>query len=146
MAINNEFPTSHRIDLVHYLLGTVSEVATETVTHDGAGYRFEAMTPRITLTTSSGVVVTMAEQWTETGMAEALRVTGDGGTINLYDLKGGFLSVDPAGSEPRTEACGGLSWTHWGLMANFVAHLLDGTPLLCDGPTGRESTAVLERL
>jgi 1,5-anhydro-D-fructose reductase (1,5-anhydro-D-mannitol-forming) len=68
MAVNNEFPTSHRIDLIHYLLGRVAEVSTEMTAPDGDGYRFEAMTPRITLTTESGVTVTMAEQWTETGM------------------------------------------------------------------------------
>jgi predicted dehydrogenase len=146
MSINNEFPTSHRIDLVHHLLGPVAEVATEATGHDGGGYRFEAMMPRIFLTTRTGVTVTMAEQWTETGMPEALRITGDGGTIDLSDLKGGVLAWAATGAELQTIQCAGLPWTHWGLIDNFVSHLLDGTPLLCDGPTGRESTAVLERL
>lgn len=44
MSINNEFPTSHRLDLVHYLLGDAEAV--RFIPGTTRGYRFERMTGR----------------------------------------------------------------------------------------------------
>jgi predicted dehydrogenase len=145
-AVNDEFPTSHRIDLMHYLFGSASKVAMERVTASQDGYRFEQMMPRIHLTLEGGVRVTMAGSWTETGMPESLHITGTSGTIHLTDLKGGLLTRSDASGASYHEECGGLPWTHAGTIANMVEHLLEGAPLLCDGHAGAASTAVLERL
>ncbi|MFW6291016.1 MAG: hypothetical protein ACOC7V_01730 [Spirochaetota bacterium] len=65
-------------------------------------------------------------------------------------LKGGSMTVTGTGADgtarlERIEA-GGLSYTHWGLVENYVAHLIDGKRLLCDGAEGMKSTAVLDAL
>lgn len=157
MAINGEFPTSHRIDLVHHLLGPIETVERESV-QPNTGYRFEQMAPRITDHTSSGTIVTMMEQWTETGMPEAFTVEGTAATLFVYDLKRGVASIRPVQKAPEQATTshpsnapeilypGTLPWTHWGLVENFVAHLLDGAPLMCDGTAGRASTIVLESI
>lgn len=140
MAINAEFPTSHRIDLVHYILGPITDLSRDP-DPDPAGFRFEQMMPRIHARTKEGAEVTLAEQWTETGMPEAFVIDGEHGRLHVTDLKGGRIVYN--GREIET---GSLPWTHWGLVENMVAHVLDGTSLLCDARAGRASTVVLERL
>ena len=83
MSINGEFPTSHRIDLVHFLFGDIETL--KVVAGGTGGYSFERMAGRIELKTGSGVEVVMADTWTETGMPESLRITGDKGEIYLTD-------------------------------------------------------------
>ena len=144
VSINTEFPTSHRIDLIHYLLGPVAGV--RRIAKSGAnGYRFEQTMPLIHLETESGVEVRMAEQWVETGAPESIWIEGDDGTLHLEDLKAGRLTILRGGDHTH-ERCGSLPWTHWGLIENFVAHIREGEPLLCDGGAGRESTVILERI
>lgn len=155
ISINNEFPTSHRLDLVDYLLGPVTAV--RPVPGGSSGYAFERLAGRIEAQVQrvsppgapaeTGVVtVRMADTWTETGMPEALVLEGEHGTIHLWDLKGGSLSMINANGSRTHEACGGLPWTHWGLMENFVAHVRTGESLLCDGADGRRSTVILDAL
>lgn len=144
MSINAEFPTSHRIDLVHYLLGPVAGV--RRIAKDAAdGYRFEQTMPLIHLETESGVEVRMAEQWVGTGAPESIWIEGDDGVLHLEDLKGGRLTI-LRGSDHTHEQCGTLPWTHWGLIENVIAHVHSGDALLCDGVAGRESTVILERI
>jgi predicted dehydrogenase len=144
MSINAEFPTSHRIDLVHYLLGPVAGV--RRIAKDATdGYRFEQTMPLIHLETESGVEVRMAEQWVETGAPESIWIEGDHGALHLEDLKAGRLTI-LRGSDHTHEQCGTLPWTHWGLIENLIAHVHSGDALLCDGVAGRESTVILERI
>ena len=146
MAINAEFPTSHRIDLVHHLLGPIETVERDPIPAN-TGYRFEQMMPRIRALSSSGTTATLMEQWTETGMPEAFVIEGARATLNVYDLKGGFAAITThATSTVDVMHPGTLPWTHWGLVENYVAHLLDGAPLMCDGSAGRASTVVLESI
>ena len=117
MALNNEFPTSHRIDLVHYLLGSVGRVG---ITRGGTGsFAPENMQPMITLETLGGVRVSLASGWLETGMAEALVIHGTLGSIVVEDLKGGVLRVQTPKEQIQLKVPG-LPWTHWGLIENFV--------------------------
>ncbi len=144
VSINSEFPTSHRIDLVHFLFGPIA--CTRRVAKKVAGgYRLEQTMPRIFLETHSAVTVQLTEQWVETGAPESLFITGDRGSIHLWDLKGGHLSIHRDETVTH-ESCGTLPWTHWGLMENMIRHLTAGEPLLCDGPAGRASTVILERI
>lgn len=143
-SINSEFPTSHRVDLVQFLFGAIQAVEREPDS-DGGGYRLEQMAARIVLRTQSGVTVTLSERWTESGMPEALMVEGSAARAYVADLKGGSIVVEQ-GDTHETLRCGTLRWTHWGLVENVVAHLLDGTALLCDGADGLASTAVLEQI
>jgi predicted dehydrogenase len=146
MSINGEFPTSHRLDLVHFLLGRIAEV--RAIAGGTEGYRFERVAGRIEARVAD-TLVRMSDTWVETGMPEAIVIEGEAGTIYLNDLKGGHLTLT-GGTEPdapREEIeTGGLPFTHWGLVENFVAHLRSGEPLLCDDVEGRRSTLVLDAL
>ncbi len=162
MSVNGQFPTSHRLDLVHYLVGDVEAV--RLVPGSGDGYRFERKAGHIEARArtrgaapdDAPVLVTLSDSWGETGVPEALVVRGTHGVVHLADLKGGAISV--RGSDDAAVAAGGTSrpaehidtgglpFTHWGLVENVVAHLLDGAPLLCDGVEGRKSTVVLDAL
>lgn len=142
-AINNEFPTSHRLDLVHALFGGIAAV--RTMPGRDSHHPFESTLARFAVRTGSGVEITMMTGWMETGMPEAIRLVGEKGVLALHDLKGGELAITVDG-ERRYIACGTLPHTHWGLFANFNAHLLRGTPLLCDGQEGRKSTVLMDGL
>ncbi len=142
MSVNSEFPTSHRIDLVHFLVGDIARLKCEAKRDDG-GYRFEQMMPRLYLQTAEGATVTMSEQWTETGLPETIRIEGASGTADVDDLKGGRIAITRDG-EVKHIRVSSLPWTHWGLVENMVAHLLRGATLLCDGREGRKSTVILE--
>ena len=166
MSVNGQFPTSHRLDLVHYLVGDVEAVRLAPGSADG--YRFERKAGHIEARARSRgagsddapVLVTLSDSWGETGVPEALVVRGEHGVIHLADLKGGAITVNPpdgatsspgaaddAASRPAEHIdTGGLPFPHWGLVENVVAHLLDGAPLLCDGVEGRKSTVVLDAL
>ena len=100
-SINAEAPTSHRIDLLRYLLGDIVEVRRDPGSPiDG----FTAPAPLLTLTTASGINVTMQEQWLETGMPESMMVEGDDGIIYLQDLKGGRTAGSCPGRRRETPA------------------------------------------
>lgn len=143
VSINNEFPTSHRLDLVHWLLGDVAEV--QVLPGNENTHRFEATLERLELRMVSGVEVRMMSGWTETGIPEAIRVETTEGVWMLDDLKGGRLTR-LRGEEVEMIECGGLPHTHWGLFANFNRHLLRGERLLCDGMAGRQSTVLMDAL
>jgi predicted dehydrogenase len=144
-SLNNEFPTSHRLDLVHYLFGDIAEAGRGAPVHDD--YAPESRIPMITLLTRNGVNVTMAEGWLETGMPESLIIEGEEGIIYLQDLKGGEIQVLARGGEEKLQlSVPGLPFTHWGLIENFVEALTVGAPLLCPGEEGRKSTVLLDRI
>ena len=90
-AINNEFPTSHRLDLVHWLFGEIEAVRTQPGSR--SSHPFESTLDRFAVRTRSGVTVTMMTGWMETGMPEAIRVVGAKGVLALHYLKGGELNV-----------------------------------------------------
>jgi hypothetical protein len=56
------------------------------------------------------------------------------------------VTVRSAGPGTAREELGGLRWTHWGLVENFVAHLQTGEPLRCGGAGGRRSAIILDAL
>ena len=55
-SINNEFPTSHRLDLIHYLLGNIAEVTLSAAGEDA--YAPESHDPLLTLRSERDVTVT----------------------------------------------------------------------------------------
>ena len=143
MALCNEFPTSHRIDLVHYLLGSVAQVRIT-----GAGnnpFAPENVQEKIVLRTTSGVEVQMASGWLETGMAESLVLRCETGSILLDDLKSGVLRVQSPNETIQLKVPD-LPWTHWGIVENFVRAARNGVDLLCSGQEGRKSTVILDFL
>lgn len=142
-SLNNEFPTSHRLDLVHHLLGDIRSVRRLPGRDDP--FAFEAIAPRFDVETVSGANVRMITPWSESGMPEALHLEGTAGKIHLSDLKGGFLLIEDDRGNVHEET-GTLPFTHWGLIENFTAHLLEGRDLLCDGEAGRKSTVILDAL
>jgi len=129
MSINNQFPLSHRLDLVHFFFDRIAAVAFA----DGV----------VRARTVDDVTVEMKAEWGETGVPEQIEIAGDDGRIDVLDLKVGRLRIRSAAGE-REEKPGPLRYTHWGIVANFVAHLNDGAPLACSGEDGLMSTAIMD--
>lgn len=141
VRLNDQFPPSHRVDLVHYFAGDVATVV----------YREEALLPGshaeqgpvLYAATHSGAVGIMNIGWKEQGRPETVTLVGADGRIEVDDLKGGSLILR-RGSLSEREVFDPLPYTHWGLIENFRDHL-DGTAALaCSGAEGRKSTVVLD--
>jgi predicted dehydrogenase len=127
--LNDQFPPSHRLDLVHAFCGDFDMVRVESV-EEGAVLRGRSRT---------GCDIRMNLGWNEhPGQPEQVRLVGESGTIFIDDLKGGSLSGDIA------ERFDPLPWTHWGLIENFGRALSGKSPLLCSGEEGRKSTVILD--
>ncbi|MDA3955108.1 Gfo/Idh/MocA family oxidoreductase [Oceanispirochaeta sp.] len=139
----NEFPTSHRLDLVHYFFGEIASAGIGGSTDDP--FLPARRIPYIEALTHSGVTVRMAMGWLETGMPESLIIQGSKGRIYLHDLKAGQMIFQVDGQE-RSVHVGGLRYTHWGLIDNFNKAVEGKEELLCDGIEGRKSSVILDHL
>jgi len=141
--INDEFPLSHRLDLMHFFAGDAAEVwATEQPLPPLSSAVTGGM---LYVQSQSGVVCSTPLGWDENHVAESLDIVGESGRIRVLDLKAGVLAVH-RGDEKQREDVGPLPATHWGLIENFVQHMRDpdATPLACDGVEGRKSTVILD--
>ncbi len=141
IRINDEFPLSHRLDLVHFLCGDAEAVWSRTEKLPPGSHAEQG--PVLHVRTLSGAEAIMNIGWEEKNAPETVDVIGECGEIHVTDLKKGTMSVTVDGGE-RTEEPGPLPATHWGLVENFVRHLADGVPLACDGEEGRKSTVILD--
>ncbi len=144
LKINNEFPTNHRLDLVHFLVGRIASL--RRAGGNGNVCDFNARSTAIELRSESSVSVRMGANWLHTDMPETLVLEGSEGVVYLTDLKLGRLTVRIADQIEETVTVPSLPYTHWGLIENFVLHLTEGAPLVCTGSDGRESTVLLDLL
>ena len=140
--INDEFPLSHRLDLCHFFCGDAAAVSATDgplppCSHAPSG----AM---LTVRHESEAICHTPVGWKENLVAETLDIRGERGRIVIHDLKQGVMVIERDGEKPQRETPGPLPATHWGLVDNFVRHLRDGTPLVCDGVEGRKSTVILD--
>ncbi|MCC5845367.1 MAG: Gfo/Idh/MocA family oxidoreductase [Verrucomicrobia bacterium] len=127
--MNDQFPPSHRLDLVHAFCGNFASVRVET---REAGAVLHAVSER-------GCAIRMNLGWNEhPGQPEQVRLRGETGEIFIEDLKGGSFTGSVA------ESFAPLPWTHWGLIENFGEAFRGRSPLLCDGEEGRKSTVILD--
>lgn len=138
LHLNDEFPPSHRLDLVHFFCGDLAELSAEAGPAGPGGD-----TCLLRAVSRSGMEATMRIGWCERGAPERLVLRGDEGELDVCDLKGGALVLRDRSGE-RREVFPPLPATHWGLVANFVAHLRDGSPLACPGEEGRKSSVALD--
>lgn len=141
IRINDEFPLSHRLDLVHFFQGDIVKVWAQTEhlppgSHAPEGFVLHTIG-------ATGVESMMNVGWKEKRVAETVEVVGERGRILVDDLKGGSLRLCRDGKESR-ETFAPLPATHWGLVENFVAHVNGKAPLSCDGVEGRKSTVILD--
>lgn len=139
--LNDEFPLSHRLDLIHFFLGDIAEV--RMCTESLPPCSNTARGPMLYCTNAAGVVGQTPEGWDENLVPEMLDIRGEAGRILIMDLKAGKLIVEKDGQR-RKEDLGPLPATHWGLVENFVRHLNGAAPLACDGVEGRKSTVILD--
>lgn len=144
LKINNEFPTNHRLDLVHFLVGRIASL--RLVGGNGNGYDFNARSTAIELRSESSVSVRMGANWLHTDMPETLALEGSKGVVYLSDLKVGRLTVRIEDGIEQTVMVPSLQYTHWGLVENFVLHITEDCPLVCSGLDGWESTVLLDLL
>ena len=141
--LNDQFPTSHRIDLAHYLCGSIARIRVDMC--DLEADANAAHGPVLTCEHINGARSRMAVGWNETHDVERLVIDGSAGRIVIHDLKAGSMSLVTANGHQRCDA-DPLPFTHWGLMANFIAHIRDGAALACDGIEGRRSTVILDAI
>lgn len=139
--LNDEYPLSHRVDLVQYLLGHSRNAW---LTHESLPPGSHAAIGDVLhLETEGGAEAILNVGWAEAGVPETGWVEGTEGRIDVLDLKGGRLRRGwKGGSEEVTVP--GLPATHWGIVENFVRHLRAGERLLCDGEEGRKSQILLD--
>lgn len=141
LRINDEFPLSHRLDLMHFFCGDLASVRQEqgpvlASDHTGSG-------PVLVARSQSGIEARTRLDWDEQLTPEILQWTGSDGVLTITDLKAGHIQWQRDG-QTEAEDCGPLPWMHWGLMADMVDHLRRGSPLACDGVEGRKSTVILD--
>ena len=141
IRINDEFPLSHRLDLIHYFCGDIAAVSSKNEKLVPGSHATEGGV--LYARTENGPVGVMNIGWGEKLAPETVFVTCENGRINVDDLKAGELSIE---SEGKTEkrSFGPLAATHWGLVENFVQHLNGNADLACDGEEGRKSTVILD--
>jgi predicted dehydrogenase len=132
--LNTQFPISHRLDLVQFFGGDIKSVQLESSDSGEAA---------LLAHTASGARMQTSLKFEETTRTEQIRLICERGEIFISDLKGGTLSTI-RGAEHSETHFDPLPATHWGLVENFREHLRSGTPLLCDGETGRKSSVVLD--
>ena len=140
IAINDQFPLSHRLDLAHFLGGPMATVQVDEEVLE-AGSHAERGLVLTTITQQDGVRCRMNIGWKETDLIERLGIVGSTGSLVIDDLKGGRLTLTRAGNREDLRVPG-LAYTHWGLIDNVAAHLRDGSPLACDGAEGRRSQVI----
>jgi predicted dehydrogenase len=141
MYLNDEFPLSHRLDLVHFFLGDADHVwAREEDLPQGSHAPRGAM---LHVVARNGKEAFTPVGWDEKLAPEILEFTGDKGVLRIDDLKAGKITIRVDNSE-RTEDVGPLPNTHWGLVDNFVKYQNGLAPLACDGVEGRKSTVILD--
>jgi predicted dehydrogenase len=139
LRINDQFPLSHRLDLVHFLCGPLAEVRLRTGTlapgsHAATGVRLHAVSRR-------GVACELNVGWHESTLVETLVIEGRRGSLAIEDLKAGRVAVVRDGGT-RREDVPGLPFTHWGLVDNFSRHLRGAADLACPGPEGRRAQVI----
>ena len=137
ISLNEQFPTSHRLDLVHFFAGDFDTVRTETQSPNLLNLHG---------ITRTGAAVTMQLGWHERPQTpEQLHLVGEDGEIRITDLKGGSATLTHHGKS-ETFPFAPLPWTHWGLIENFGKALTDDIPLACEGEEALKSTAILDLL
>ncbi|MHC5055769.1 MAG: Gfo/Idh/MocA family protein [Planctomycetota bacterium] len=141
LRMNDEFPLSHRLDLVHFFFGDAATVhATVEKLPEGSHAAEGAV---LHVRTKGGPEGVMNIGWDEKLAAETLDFAGTEGELRVRDLKAGRLELVRDGDTTR-EDVGPLPATHWGIVENFVAHVNGAAPLACDGVEGRKSTVILD--
>ena len=140
--LNDEFPLSHRLDLLHFLAGEVASL--EGRTGDLPPCSAETRGTLIMCHHTNGVVGKTPLGWDENLVPETLDIRGSAGRIRILDLKGGLFVRTDAEGRKIPENPGPLPATHWGLIDNFVRAVNGRAPLCCDGVEGRKSTVLLD--
>ena len=139
MWINDQFPTSHRLDLCHFFFGPAEKARV----FDGPLPPDSAVDHGaiVELRHAKNVTSAMGVAWRENHDIEQIIIDGSDGRLVLADLKMGRLKLIKEWT-CQDEDQPPLPFTHWGLMENFNNHLRSGSALACDGSAGRQSTVI----
>lgn len=141
--INDQFPTSHRIDLCHFFAGDIASIQVDT--RDLWPDHNAARGPVLTAQHHSGASSVLAVDWCENHDIEQVVLDGSEGRLVISDLKAGGLKLS-RGWDCEHHDQPALPFAHWGLMANTADALLGRAQLACDGIEGRKSTVILDRI
>ncbi len=135
--MNDQFPPSHRLDLMHFFGGDIASIRSET--RELPPHSHAKKGERLLGSFRNTGTFSMNIGWHESGPPEQVRLTGTEGELWIEDLKGGHLFCNGV-----KETFAPLPWTHWGLIENFGHHLQGTAPIACSGEEGRKSTVVLD--
>jgi predicted dehydrogenase len=141
--INDQFPTSHRIDLAHFFLGDAVSlrVDVQDLPPDSNAGRGPVLTTRH----ANGAEAVMNVGWLENHDVEQVIIDGSKGRIVIHDLKAGRMGLS-RGTDWQAQDQAPLPFAHQGLMENVSRHLLGRGPLACTGVEGRKSTVILDQI
>jgi predicted dehydrogenase len=141
--MNDQFPIVHRLDLALFLLGDITSISlTEEElppdSHDVRGLVLRA-------NHSSGGLSYGNFEMRENHDIERVVVEGSEARLVIHDLKAGTMSRTWGGNHERLDQPS-HPWAHWGIIGDFVDHLVEGTPLICPGHEGRKTTRVMDAI
>lgn len=135
IRLNTQFPISHRLDLVQFFCGDVASVSLQSAATGE---------PHLSGLSNSGFRFATSLGFEELDRPEQVHLQGEKGSLFIDDLKGGSLLLERNGHDELQERFEPPPATHWGLVEKFRDHLSGGTPLACDGETGRKTSVVLD--
>ncbi|TVR11232.1 MAG: gfo/Idh/MocA family oxidoreductase [Planctomycetota bacterium] len=142
--MNDQFPTSHRIDLAHFFFA------------DGESVRVDAgaLPPDshadhgniLQVRHGNGAVSVMNVDWRENHDVERVIIDGSAGRLVIDDLKAGRMWLIDEKGKAQEHHQPPLPWTHQGLMDQVAACFLGRATNPCDGQEGRKSTVILDAI
>lgn len=133
---------SHRIDLLLYLLGPISEVAAfnATLTHTYSVEDSASLLLRFT----SGAHGFLGVYWNMRERFDRIEINGTHGRIVLNDLEKGELALYRHGMPIEYQTLPALRPTHLGLVTDFVQSVVIGRTPAVAGEDGLATTRVLD--
>lgn len=143
MWINDQFPTSHRIDLAHFFFSDVEALRVDSGPLPPDSHADHGAILQVRH--ANGALSVMNVDWRENHDVERVVLDGSEGRLVIDDLKAGrmWLVQDWKAQEMHQPP---LPWTHHGLMDQVTACFLGRASNPCDGREGRKSTVILDAI
>lgn len=135
---------SHRISLLQYLLGNISDVKgfAETLHLDAAVDDSTVFTLRF----ESGAHAVANINWNVGVGIDDIEVYGTTGYLKCSPLNSGNLTIETKSDGVKELPETPLPHTHTGLVEDFVNHIRTGEPIRCTGELGLQTNAIIEEI
>lgn len=134
---------SHRLDLLGYLLGDVTQVAAFAETLH-ASYPVEDSVAAI-MKLDCGAHAVANFNWNVNGYADEFEIYGTRGKLLARPLDAGHLEVH-RGRDMETMELPPPKPTHIGLVEDFVRAVTEGTDVVCSGKDGMNTNLLMDAI